>query len=443
MLPKYYNVNPSQSNHDINLAGVQYEKNPGAVYGEHIRNVNAMCNTSASHTYGNVLSIVEKFLTDSPYGFPRDLFKSVIASTTLSSRQLMHRPNQLHKKELPMMVLVPRIVFGQGENRFLGHTLMNDRYTDTHALWGDGSLLALAEDPRNDLWIHGHYNRAVMYVDIVISFNTYSEMINYTSYIHNIIGVGHNKSLAAPLELYIPGDFCELIGHIVDIPVKTNNSVYKFLTYMNTIWYNPITYKLNGGSNTDEFFMYYIDDIDMVIQEPEPGSGVKDGQIKRSFDIAFTVRCDFNTIGYFMLNNPKLKKQINIPPKDPNKAIVPIFTDVINLNDFKLPIGWSLLSWPIFKLKEGENSVSIDSVLDERLRMMIDYHLKMGLPMEKFITFQFRENGSIVNTEQYYIDWARRELVLLNPNIRKTYRLLIAVCGDYINDLQKKLYNLE
>ena len=52
----------------------------------------------------------------------------------------MHRPNQLHKKELPMMVLVPRIVFGQGENRFLGHTLMNDRYTDTHALWGDGSL---------------------------------------------------------------------------------------------------------------------------------------------------------------------------------------------------------------------------------------------------------------------------------------------------------------
>lgn len=66
------NVNPSQANPDVKLQGVQYEKNVGANYGEHIANTGAMCNTSASHTYGNVMAIMEKYLMDL---FPPNLLK--------------------------------------------------------------------------------------------------------------------------------------------------------------------------------------------------------------------------------------------------------------------------------------------------------------------------------------------------------------------------------
>lgn len=434
-------TNPSQANPDVTLAGVNYATNPDAGYGDHITNTGAICNTSASHTYGNVLAIIEKWLTSI---FPKDLFKTVMAATALASRQLTHLPSQFRKKEFPVMTLMPRIVFGQDENRFLANTLINSRFTDTHALWGDGSLIPLAEDKRKRLYVHGHYNRAVMYVDVIMSFNTRTEQTNYMSYLHNIVGVGHTKSIRSPLELYIPDDFCELIGNVAEINVKSKDgSVYDFLTYMNSIWYNPITYKLKGGSNTDEFFMYYITDIDVVVQEPQAGQGIKEGQIRRAFDISFTIRCDFNTIGYFTLNAPRIKKQININPKSEDSSIVPIFSDVINLNDFILPIGWSILSWPIFKLKYGENSVSIDNILNESLRVVIDYHLKMGIPMENFIKIQFRENGQILTNELYYIDWARRLLVLSNPNPRRTYRLIISVSYDYINNLIKELYNLE
>lgn len=440
MLSRDPSTNPSQANPDINLQGVQYERNVGAEYGEHIRNTSAMCNTSASHTYGNVLSVVEKYLIDI---FPPDIFKTVTASTTLGSRQLTHLPTQLHKKELPALVLVPRIVFGQEDNRFLSNTLINSRFTNTHSLHGDGSLLPLAEDKRKRLYVHGHYNRAVMYVDVVMSFNTFNEQINYMSFIHNMIPVGHNQFIRAPLELYIPDGFCKLIGNVTGTPVKgEDESVYKFLTYMNSIWYHPITYKLKGGSNNDEFFMYYLADIDVVFQEPQAGPGIKDGQIRRAFDISFTIRCEFNTIGYLTLNTPDLKKQIVIPPEE-DMTIVPIFSDVINLNDFNLPIGWSVLGWPIFKLKYGENSISIDNILNQSLRVVIDYHLKNGMPMERFIRIEFRENGEILNDELFYIDWRSRELRLSNPNPRRTYRLIITVSHEYINNLIKELYNLE
>lgn len=435
------NVNPSISKRDIHQQGIQYERNPDAEYGSHIKNTAAICNTSASHTYGNVLAVVEKFLLDA---FPPDLFQTVMANTSLASRQVRHVPHQLYKKEVPMMILIPRIVYGQEDNRFLSNTIINSRMTNTQALYGGGSLLELARDKHKHVWVHGHYNRDVMYVDVVLLFNTYSEQVNYMTYIHNMIPVGHNQFIRAPLELYIPETFCQLISNLTKVPVRNEDgSVHDFLTYMNTIWDHPITYKLKGGSNTDEFFMYYITDIDTVIQDPQANPGAKNGQVRSGYEIAFTVRCEFNTIGYFMLNSPELKKQIFVPSEDGNKAIVPLFSDVINLDDFQLPIGWQLMCWPIFKLDYKENSISFDSILNKSLRAVIDYHLKFGIPLERFIKIQFRENGQIIPDELFFIDWARRKIIITNPNYRRTYRLIVSVSPEYVNNMVKEIYNLE
>lgn len=439
MLPRDYNVNPNVSNPDVINTGVQYERNPDAEYGEHIANTGCICNTSASHTYGNVLAVVEKFLTDA---FPADLFKTVTAATMLASRQITSVASQLRKKELPLMVLVPRIVFGQDDNRFLANTLMNSRVTNTHAMWGDGSLLQLAQDNKNGIIINGHYNRALMYVDVVLSFNTLNEQINWISYIHNMLPVGHNQYIRAPLELYIPPDFCSLISNLSHIPINDNKSVYNFLTYMNSIWDYPITYKLKGGSNNDEFFMYYLTDIDTVINDVQADQGVKDGQVKRAFNITFTMRCEFNTIGYFTLNAPNINKPIMMADtSDP--AITTLFSDNIDLDDFNLPVGWIVLSWPIFKLAQGETSIQIDSVLNQSLIALIDHHLRLGIPIERFLKVQFRENGSILSDERFYIDWHTKTLHIAIPDYRRTYRLIITTNPDYVNNMIKDIYNLE
>lgn len=434
-----YNVNPNISNERINQ-NINYEYNPDAAYGEHIRNTTAICNTSASHTCGNVLSIIEKHLTDV---FPQDLFKTVTASTTLASKQIRHLPNQLHKNEKPMMVLVPRISFGQGDDRFLANTLFNSLRTNTHAFWGEGSLIPLAVDKHNHLWIHGHYNRMVIFVDIILSFDTLNEQIDYMSYIHNTIPINHNKLIRAPLELYIPQEMSELISNLSKIPIQDRGSVINFLSYMNRIWGYPITYKLKGGSNSNEFFMYYLTDIDLVVQEPQLDNPTKEGQVKRNYNITFTVRAEFNTIGYFTINHPDVRKTKLYTDDRPLNSSCIIFSDEINLEDFQLPINWVVLGWPIFKLAPNEDTISIDSVLNESIRTVIDYHLASAIPIESFLRVQFRENGKILNNELFFIDWNKRILKIFNPNPHRTYRLIITINPEYINTMIKQLYNLE
>lgn len=433
-------TNPAIANPDVNIAGVQYERNPGVETGEHLNNTAAICNSSASHTYGNVLSVVEKYILDA---FPKDLFKTITASTTLASRQVNHLPHQLIKKEMPIMVLIPRIEFGQ-DNRFLGHTLMNDRMNNVTSLWGNGSLIEIGKDIKRNVYIHGKYSRALMYVDVVMSFNTYSEQTNWRNWIHNMFAVGHNQFIQAPLELYIPQGVCELVGNLTGTPVKDEDgSIQPFLSMMNGMMYYPITYKLKGGSNKDEFFMYYVSDIDTVITAPESGQGIKEGQVKRNYDISFTVRCEFNTLGYFMVTSPDLKKPVYINEPTDDMSVVPIFSDEIDLNDFYLPVGWSVLGWPIFKLALGESSISLEPILNNSLNAVIDYHLRFGIPMERFINIQFRENGQVLTNEMFYIDWHTRELHLMRPDMHRTYRLIITVSQDYVNNLIKELYNLE
>jgi hypothetical protein len=443
MSGRQYQTNPSAANPDVRIEGVQYERNPGAETGDHIMNTTAICNTSASHTYGNVLAVVEKYLLDL---FPADTFKTIMATTTLAPRQLTHLPKQLHKKEMPTMVLAPRISFGQEDNRFLAHTQMNSRFTNTFANWGEGSLLELARDRRRQIAIHGHYNRAVMYIDVVISFNTFMEQTNWMSYLHNMIPIMHNFFIKAPLELYLPEEFCKLIGELGGQSIHDVNekSVNKFLRYMNSMWYHPITYKLRGSSNNDSFFMYYLADIDTVVQEPQPGPGIKDGQIKRNFDIAFTIRCDFNTVGYFTVNCPGIKDPIRINDKHTD-AIIPLFTDIIDMNNFRLPVGWSILGFPIFKLdrQKEDRSVSLDPILNTSIRKTLEHHLKYGIPIERFLKIEFRENGNILPNEAFYVDWIARELVVINPDYTRTYRLLITVSHEYCNSLVKEVYGLE
>jgi hypothetical protein len=258
-----------------------------------------------------------------------------------------------------------------------------------------------------------------------------------------MIPINHNKLIRAPLELYLPAEMCDLISYLSKVPIMDKGSVINFLSYMNKIWGYPITYKLKGGSNSNEFFMYYLTDIDFVVQESQMDNPNKEGQVKRNYNITFTVRAEFNSIGYFTINHPDVRKSMLYTDDQGSSDSCTIFSDEINLQDFQLPLNWVVLGWPIFKLKPNEDTISIDTVLNESIRTVIDYHLKAAIPIESFLRVQFRENGRILNNELFFIDWTNRSLKIFNPNPHRTYRLIITINPEYINTMIKQLYNLE
>ena len=90
-------------------------------------------------------------------------------------------------------------------------------------------------------------------------------------------------------------------------------------------------------------------DIDVLFQDPQMGPGIKDGQIRRAFDITFTVRCEFNTVGYFMLNCPDIEKQIFVPVLRESLRMLLMLTEFSP--GFNLKIGHPRIVHPIGRSK--------------------------------------------------------------------------------------------
>ena len=162
------------------------------------------------------------------------------------------------------------------------------------------------------------------------------------------------------------------------------------------------------------------------------------GLVETDCPITFTMRCEFNTIGLFDLSVPNPGEyRIITPPA--NSIAIPIFSDIVNDNDFPLLYGWKFLAKPICKLDWGETEINIGSVFGDTLNNIIDYHLENHIPVENFVSVKLRQNRCLID-DGYYVDWATRKLIFTSVSYTHTYRLLIAVNNLYINDLLVEMY---
>ena len=76
--------------------------------------------SSMSHTYGNVLAFMQKWIMDL---FPKDMFKTVHVNSKIAHRQLKSTEHEYIKKMKPMIIFRPRIS-GIEEDRFLSFILV-------------------------------------------------------------------------------------------------------------------------------------------------------------------------------------------------------------------------------------------------------------------------------------------------------------------------------
>jgi S-adenosylmethionine hydrolase len=78
-----------------------------------------MFNTSISHTYGNVLASIQKYILNK---FEDKFFKTIHVQSRLAHRQLKSTPSEFLKKRKPAIAFRPRIDYNDN-NAFLSNTL--------------------------------------------------------------------------------------------------------------------------------------------------------------------------------------------------------------------------------------------------------------------------------------------------------------------------------
>lgn len=411
---------------------------------EHWKNNFMTVYTSASHTYGNALSSIEQYIIDL---FPPGMFKTINTAMSSSNKQLRSTPAQLVKKRAPMLVTKARIDYGQDGNRSMPNTLLTDRQSDIQMTWGLGNLQPFLNDRPHNFKLEWFLNKWVMNIDFILVFNTINEQINWMNYLQNVTKINHPFLLCRPLETMLPRPLIEEISYLSGVPVYDNGSVGPFLQYLNSISDDPITYKLKSGSGNDEFFRYYMAEMDLTINSPEPDEGQRSSQTNRLFEISFSVRAEFNGTGYFFLTSPNIRYKSDKPvfPIENDQTVVCHYTDDINYRLIDIPPGWSILATPSVRFKSyDDNSVSLKPILDEKLDRLIQFFIDNRMDPSLLISVEFRCRSRVINLNSpWRIDWRRRELIIEEVDLHETYRLIFLVNSGLIHNYEKIPWGLK
>lgn len=397
--------------------------------------------SSMSHTYGNVLAWIQNYMLNI---MPENLFKTIHVNSKIAHRQLRSTEHEFLKKTKPMIIFRPRIA-DMNEDRFLKGTALIEKQTPLYNTWGNTNLQPFFEDPNHDLKIKFQQNRSVMYVDVLMYFSTLMNQIDYVHYLENAIIWNSSYLIPTYLESYIPQEMLKIISDITDVPLYgENNSTKEFLDFMSQNCINPVTYKLQGSSGTKEFYRYYPTKIDTMFSDLSWDEGEKVGHAMEQYQISFTIRLEFFSTGFYYVFSDKIH-DINLPKIDiESSKVIPVFTDVITMEDLNLRPGWHLYNKASCMLEKEFDTVEIGELLNKSTQSVLKYHLDNGLPLFEFLDIKIRRQGKLLHEgTDYRIDYNTMTVYFNNKSTFYTYRILVCINIDYINNMTKTIYNLK
>ena len=399
---------------------------------------------SAAHTYGNAITFIQKWLIDL---FPKrddneSVFRTIHVSSKLAHKQIRSSNHEMYKKTKPTMIIRPRVDFN--DDRFLRGTPLTDRMNMHQLNFTPSALNEFFFDHENKLAIKYQMNRTVMYADVTLIFSTLIQQLNYATYIKNAISIGHPFDLHTCFESFLAMEMMEVVADVAGIPIKdSNGSVYNFLEYMNAHTLGPVTYKLQGSTQTQEFYRYYPVTIDTMIDSIDVDDGERNGQINDNYQIRFSVRMEFYTTGFYFIFNDSIHK-IKHPEFSEDSAIIPVYTDVLLKEDLDLAIGWNLYTRFSCRLEKEFDSIQIESMLNQSIKAAIKYHVSEGIPMDEMIDIKIRRQGDqIKQGRDFTIDYNTLEIKFNNKEFGFfTYTVFVCINIEYINDLICNVFKL-
>lgn len=412
-----------------------YEK----IYGHEVNYV--QCQSSASHTFGNITAFIQNWIINL---FPENLFKTIHVNSKISHLQLRSTSKEFLKKSPPMFIIRPRVEW-KDSSRFLNGTMLIERRGDLYHSRGDTNLQEFFQDNKNKVSLKFQLNRSVVNFDVILIFDTLMEQINWSNYILNAVRHDIPFNIETCLESYLPPELLKQLSYCAGVPmIDEDGSNKNFIRYLNANSKYPITYKLQGSSGTEEFYRYYPATIDTIINNFNVDEGEKVGHITNRYQISFSVRCEFYSTGFYYLFSDKLSKDSMITLENDGSTIVPIFTDVLTRDDVDLPLGWKLYASPSCRLENPDDELDIESLFNTSIKNAIKFHMERGIPLGEFLKIRIRKQGKLLQAGiDYIFDPNTLKIKFHKCSTYYTYKILLMINIEYINNLIKDIYKLK
>ncbi|HAB66759.1 MAG TPA: hypothetical protein DCE23_05275 [Firmicutes bacterium] len=396
------------------------------------------CNTSAAHTYGNVTAIMVNYIKSL---FPDNYFKYIHTATKIAYREFDFRKNtnkDEFKKEKPMLIVKPRIILDK--DLFMSETLKTTRYTSVFGKGNSGELMPFFEDKNRGMYIKYLLNRMCMEFECMVVTESIIEQINIATAFSNRIRQDKDFVIETALESCVPFQILDLVSNDAQIPIyDENNSVKRFLDYLNSYSGYPMTYKMKTSTRNEEFFRYYNAKMHAKISNLSVDDGSKNNFVMNTATMTFNVRVEFWGTGMYYYFTQKRIVDWNEPPIEDKEELINIFTQNLNIKTPGLPEGYNLYTTVLFQTDDDKDveeydSVDISCMMDQSTLLIIEYCKDKGLSIEPFLALCISVEDRFLTVDRdYYYDIDTNKIYIKNPNSKIYYRLFIYKNDLYIN----------
>lgn len=410
----------------------------------------SVANGTSSSIYGCISYAVQDIIMSK---FPKDFFKYTSISTELAYRNMRrtfggpNSRNEIAKRRKPYLIIQPTYSV-MDSNEPMQNILLTTLYNDYQYGIDKGYLFPILSDVENGYNLKFKFNRERIEFDVrVVLSNLHTQIDTYRAILNNFTwGISLSNRLA--MESIIPKDLVVIMSKCAGMDIEKHPEyIPMMIQRLNSCSQYPITYKIRNSSANDEWFMYYTHNVIMTYTDLNLDQGQRKNMVEESYEITFRVTAEFNLPGMYIIDgNMNNFKSLDLTLQSKsydseNDTFIPIYA--INNLFNRYPHernGMSLYGTMMFKTEAEPHSLydilELESIFDKDHVKAIRMHLAWNMKLESLLEIIILKNGTELTYDtDYKFDWNSFKLKIMSPDNSATYRIIIYVNYEQVNEI--------
>lgn len=302
---------------------------------------------------------------------------------------------------------------------------------------------AFFQDPVNKKYIMMQMDMMLLNFTYRVKVPSRAMQLDLQKYMKLAFRTNLSESQDVDLDYVMPYPMMLFMARDLGFKIKDDRicEPIKFLTYLNSRSYIPITYKRSNVNAREEYFVR-VDHLPvrLLIKDVTKDDGNKYGHIADDFNIEMQVEVRFPSMQLYVYFTKEEFTSISVGKEAYNidntlMMSLHYYDDPPAINDR----GWKLTinaQWE--EDKPGEINIDLNELFDGELSQIANYLTSKFISPSTFIDVQIYSNG--MKLKDVNIDWGSMKLSAFNPTEKLVSTLAIYIDLEYLNSVRVESY---
>lgn len=301
---------------------------------------------------------------------------------------------------------------------------------------------AFFQDPINNKYIMMKMDMMLLNFTYKLKVPSRAMQLDIQKYMKLAFRTNLSESQDVDLDYVLPYPMMLIIARDLGFEIKDDRIVepIKFLTYLNSRSYIPITYKRSNVNAREEYFVR-VDHLPvrLLIKDVVKDEGNRYGHIADDFGIEMQVEVRFPSMQLYIYFSREEFTNITMGSEVYNidntlMMSLHYYDDPPAINDK----GWKLTinaQWE--EEKPGDINIDLNELFNGELSQIANYLTSKYISPSVFIDVQLFSAGMKLDTD---IDWGEMKLHAFNPSDKLVSSIAIYIDLVYLNSIRVESY---